>query len=423
MGIQTDASFVEGVIGSFCDLSILPSNLHIREANYFASGVDGTWYKSLASRTGIDLKEMPTLPGISPSEVHWSDVPGGSWYARIPHLWPVNAPGSCLVNIAKLKSHSMGMTLCSKNLQGTNARPYVAHCTAWNTPMGGVNTADVVPNAFTSIRESYDGHKTTIPRWTTLDGDASAGSAGGLWMETHTARCLDNNAALHPVLNIIEGVYGREGPFVTGPGPDGLGVDIMSNIVLFGTNARHVDIIGVYLAGHEPGNFGLFHVARERGLAQTINPHEITLFEWQTDGTATPAALETFSRTPIRTLYLRQPGEQQYHMVDQVYAYGSTSVAGSERRHAAPDAFVLEQNFPNPFNPSTSIQYYVPRSGSVRIEIFDVTGMVVDVLVDAPVSAGDHLVRWECGGRASGTYFYRILFEGTSRTRSMILLR
>jgi len=421
MGIHTDANFVEGIIGSLCDLSVSPADIHLRDANYSASGIDGAWYKALATRSGVDLQQKGTVSSLSPSDIQWTLVPGGLWYNRIPHLWPMNSPGTPLINIAKLKSHSMGITLCSKNLQGIDAQPYVAHCKAWNVPISGVSQSDIVSGAFATIKANYERHKTTIPRWKTLDGDAKSGSAGGLWMETHTARCLDNNSVLRPVINIVEGVYGREGPFVVGPGSDGLGVDVMANLIIFGKNARHVDIIGTYLAGHEPGNFGLFHIARERGLSSYLDPRDVPLFEWRTDGTAVASTLGQFPRTPIRTLYLPQAGEAQYHMVDQPYDYAGTSV--SPPHASGPDAVVIEQNFPNPFNPSTSIQYSIPRAGYVRLEIFDLRGDLVDLLVDGPAAGGDHLVMWDSGRRASGTYFYRLRFGGMSRTRSMILLR
>jgi hypothetical protein len=421
LGIHTDVSFVEGIIGSLRELAVLPADIHLRDANYAASGIDGAWYAALATRTGIDLKQKGTVASLPPADIQWTPVNNGAWYSRIPHLWPMNTPGACLINIAKLKSHSMGITLCSKNLQGTNAQPYVAHCKAWNTPISGVSQSDLVPNAFATIKQNYDRHKATIPRWMTLDGDSRAGSAGGLWMETHTARCLDNNSVLTPAINIIEGIYSREGPFVVGPGPDGLGVDIMTNLVIFGMNSRHVDLIGTYLAGHEPGNFGFFHIASERGLSKYLNPHDVPLYEWNTNGSAIASSLGQFARASIRTLYLPQAGEAQYHMVDQPYGYSGTSVA--TRREIVPDAVVIEQNFPNPFNPTTSIQYSVPQSGNVRLEIFDVKGDLVDVLVDGPMAAGDHLVSWDSARRASGRYFYRIRFGGMSRTRSMILLR
>jgi uncharacterized protein (DUF362 family) len=426
MGIQTDPSFVEGVVNSLQELSVPVASMFIREANFFAAQTDGKWYGDMAQRTGVNLKEFKTLAQLSPGDIQWVDVPNGVWYKRIPYYWPVNAPGTCLINIAKFKSHLMGMTLCSKNLQGTNARPYVAHCSKWGTPMSGVDTNHVVANAFANIKANYDRHKAArIPRWATLDGDPAAGASGGLWQETHASRCLDNNSVLQPAINIIEGVYGREGPFVSGPDDNGgFARDIMTNVVIFGKNARHVDSIGTYLSGHEPGNFGLFHLALERGLSRFLNPRDIPLYEWKVDGTATVTPLDQFPRTPIRTPYLPQSGEDSYHLVNQPFDYaGVTSVAAKEDRPVVPDAFAIEQNFPNPFNPSTSIQYTIPKPGSVRLEIFDVTGEVVDVLVDGVMTAGDHLQVWNSASRASGTYFYRLSFDGVSKTKSMLLVR
>ena len=422
MGIQTDPYFVEGVVNSLYDLTVLAKNTYIREANYSPSQADGIWYSDLAKRTGLNLKNFPSVNQMASQDIQWTDVPNGVWFSRIPHLWPVNSPGSCLINIAKFKSHSMGMTLTSKNLQGTNAAPYVAHCTAWGTAMSGVDTNHIVSNAFTIIKANYDRHTAAkIPRW-----DLPGSGSGGIWMETHASRCLDNNSVLHPAINMIEGVYGREGPFVKGPDAtgeaNGYGRDIMTNVVIFGKNSIHVDIIGTYLAGHEPGDFGLFHLALERGLSKYLNPRDISLYEWKLDGSASAARLENFPQTPIRTLYLRKAGEAAYHMVNEPYNYSGTTVF-VEQKHHAPDVFAIHQNFPNPFNPSTSIQYYIPESGNVRLEIFDIRGQIVDVLVDGFLSAGDHVRVWNSQQRPSGTYFYRLLYKGSSLTKSMILLK
>jgi len=418
MGVQTDASFVEGVIDSLKEVDVATQKVYIREANYFGpQAADGKWYSDLAQRAGVNLKQFATVGQLPPEDIQWVDVPNGVWYEKIPYLWPVSSQGSCLINISKFKSHSMGMTLCSKNLQGTNARPYVAHCTAWGTTMTGVDTNHIVPDAFNSIRSNHDRHQAAgIPRWD-LPGTAS----GGLWMETHSSRCLDNNSVLHPLINIIEGVYGREGSFVKGP-TNGYAADMMTNIVMFGKNARHVDIIGTYLAGHEPGNFGFFHLALERGLSKYLNPRDVPLYEWKLDGSATPMGLGNFTRTPIRTLYLQKAGEAQYHLVNEPYDYsGITAVETA--KHSKPDAFALTQNFPNPFNPSTSIQYYIPKSGDVRLEIFDIRGTLVDVLVDSYLAAGDHATVWRSDRRPSGTYFYRLLYGSTNLTKRMLLLK
>ncbi|MGE5846498.1 MAG: DUF362 domain-containing protein [Ignavibacteria bacterium] len=419
MGIHTDSNFVEGIIKRLTDLSIQPSNIFIREANYYGpDSIDGKYYAAMALRNNIDLKDVSSGVGnLNAEDIQWIDVEEGIWYKKVPYIWPINSANSCLINIAKLKSHLMGMTLCSKNLQGAIARPYVAHCTAWNKEMTGVDSAHIIEGAFGAIKNNYDRHVSEgVPRW-----DIPGEGSGGLWMETWASRCLDNNSMLKPLINIVEGVYGREGPFVSGPN-NGFGKDILTNIVIFGKNSFHVDIIGTYLAGHEPGNFGLFHMAKERNLSKYLNPNDIPIYEWKLDGTAAHTTLTEFPRTPIRTPYLQKAGEEQYHMVDESFNY--TSVKSDPRpKPDHPDVFAIYQNFPNPFNPSTSIRFYIPAAGFVLLEIFDINGSRISVLVNEYMREGDHLTSWNSNNISSGTYFYRMSYQGHAITKAMVLLR
>ena len=71
-------------------------------------------------------------------------------------------------------------------------------------------------------------------------------------METWATRCIDNNSVLKPGLNVIEGIYGRDGNgFYQGP-HNGAAQDFLTNIIIFGKNTFYVDIIGKWLGGHEP---------------------------------------------------------------------------------------------------------------------------------------------------------------------------
>ncbi len=89
--------------------------------------------------------------------------------------------------------------------------------------------------------------------------------------------------------------------------------------------------------------------------------------------------------------------------------FNNATVTGvSETGSGQPDAFRLDQNFPNPFNPSTQIAYQVPVAANVRLAVFDLLGREVAVLVDGVRPAGAHRVTWNAAGRASGVYFYRI---------------
>ncbi|HPF35650.1 T9SS type A sorting domain-containing protein [bacterium] len=81
-------------------------------------------------------------------------------------------------------------------------------------------------------------------------------------------------------------------------------------------------------------------------------------------------------------------------------------------------------NYPNPFNPATTIKFSVPRSGRVSLQVFDVRGHVVSTLVDGELEAGDgHEVVFAPKNVASGTYMYRLQGEGFSETRTMQLVK
>ncbi len=418
-GIVTDPYFVEGVIESMKLLGLLGDQFYLKEVNS-PSQFSNSGYTQMAARTGAHLNDQSAPIGtIPPEEVVWMDVPDGVWFNKIPYLWPVHAPDTWLLNIAKFKTHLMGMTLCAKNMQGAIAAPYVEHCQKIDANWP-ISAQDVQPNARAEITANYERHLAMgIPRWD------RPGDEGGLWMETWATRCLDSNSITRPGLHVIEGVYGREGPFGSGPGQDGYGIDHMTNVIIFGRNAFHVDIIGHWLGGHEPGNFGLFHMAIERGLASILDPSRIPLFLWKTDGSAVPAALADFQRYPLRTQYLQKDyggqKENEWHLVNEHFEYCTETVTSA--KGAVPGEFTLRQNFPNPFNPSTSIGFSIARGGSVRLEVFNTYGQMMDVLVDGYLPAGSYLKRWDGSRCASGVYFYRLRANGASAVRNMILLR
>jgi hypothetical protein len=92
---------------------------------------------------------------------------------------------------------------------------------------------------------------------------------------------------------------------------------------------------------------------------------------------------------------------------------------------AGPEVFRLEQNYPNPFNPTTTIRLTIRKSGRVSLRIYDVLGAEVDApLSEVELREGDHAVRWDGAGRASGVYLYRLEFDGAPiATRLMLLVK
>jgi subtilisin-like proprotein convertase family protein len=93
-----------------------------------------------------------------------------------------------------------------------------------------------------------------------------------------------------------------------------------------------------------------------------------------------------------------------------------------------PTALALRGNYPNPFNPSTTIRFDVPRPGHVQLEIFDVAGRLVRTLVDTRLPAATHDVVWDGRdgrgrGVASGVFYYRLTTADGSATAKMLLLK
>lgn len=90
-----------------------------------------------------------------------------------------------------------------------------------------------------------------------------------------------------------------------------------------------------------------------------------------------------------------------------------------------PKDFLLEQNFPNPFNPSTSIGFTVPHKAYVSLKVFDILGNEVATLVRHTMDAGTHRIQFTPGeyGISSGVYIYRLQSDGVSLVRKMLLMQ
>jgi flagellar hook assembly protein FlgD len=90
--------------------------------------------------------------------------------------------------------------------------------------------------------------------------------------------------------------------------------------------------------------------------------------------------------------------------------------------------YQLEQNYPNPFNPSTSIEYYIPSTSDVKVEIYNLLGSKITSLFEGKQSAGSHTLTWNGKDQsgnpvASGIYFYKLSTPNFSETKKMMLMK
>ncbi len=88
-----------------------------------------------------------------------------------------------------------------------------------------------------------------------------------------------------------------------------------------------------------------------------------------------------------------------------------------------PDKYSLSQNYPNPFNPTTNIRFDLPKSGSVKLVVFDALGREVATLVNEKLAPGTYEVDWDGSSYASGVYFYKLVTGNFSNVKKMLLVK
>ncbi|MCD6308375.1 MAG: hypothetical protein J7M24_05195, partial [Candidatus Latescibacteria bacterium] len=240
-----------------------------------------------------------------------------------------------------------------------------------------------------------------IPRWD------KPGDNGGIWMEQWSQRVLDTNSVTTMGINIMEGIYSQDGNgFGKGPheklGPYGVtSRDFMSNILIFGLDRYRLDIVAHWLAGHEPGNFGLFHIANERGFTDVLDPFDIPVYEWK-DGEAKLVKLDSFRRTPLVTYYLQRDyngqKEPEFHLCDEPFDYSAWK-AGSRAAGLTPSVRELGRDNRN----RVVMEMTVPKKETVWVDVLDSKGEVIWRLMAEDLEPGTHQVVWD-GFASPGLY-------------------
>lgn len=103
-----------------------------------------------------------------------------------------------------------------------------------------------------------------------------------------------------------------------------------------------------------------------------------------------------------------------------LFNYSTTGISGIK---ANPDGFLLAQNFPNPFNPSTDIRYSLPHNGTVHLAVYDLLGREIAILADGFQNTGEYTVTFSGDGFNSGIYFYRLQADNQVITKKMTLAK
>ena len=158
-------------------------------------------------------------------------------------------------------------------------------------------------------------------------------------------------------------------------------------------------------------------IAINKNLSRTINAHFVITSDVQfASGAAyglTSASTSIQSKAGISSIQGNQftyalPPLSVYHLV----LSGATEVSGN---YEVPESFALGQNFPNPFNPSTTIRYDLPSASDVHLKVFDILGREIVTLVDEVEQAGSKSVEWNAANLSGGVYFYQVQVQGLEK--------
>jgi len=98
-------------------------------------------------------------------------------------------------------------------------------------------------------------------------------------------------------------------------------------------------------------------------------------------------------------------------------------ITGVEEENSLPTVYSLYNNYPNPFNPSTTINYDLPKQSNVTLKIYNIVGEEIATLINQEQNAGRYQVQWNAAQLASGIYFYQLKSGDFVSTKKMILLK
>ena len=281
-----------------------------------------------------------------------------------------------------------------------------------NAPVDGI---------YTFYTSSDDGSQMFI-------GDQLVVNNDGIHANTEAAGSIALGAGLHKITFLYFENAGEESFTVSWTPPGGIKSAIADADFVYDTD----DLLPVELTlfegiisdgsvhlswetASELNNAGFFV---ERSIGVNDLYEEIAFI----DGAGTSTVNQTYLYIDMGPFPEAQP---VFYRLKQVDFDGSTYYSTPVELTPSPVTGVrLDQNFPNPFNPTTHLSFSLPFQDQVRLSVYDATGRLVETLIDATLPAGSHTVVFEASASlASGTYVYQLETSRTTKTGMMLLLK
>lgn len=188
-------------------------------------------------------------------------------------------------------------------------------------------------------------------------------------------------------------------------------------LISFTATVNSRDVLLAWQTATETNNRG-FEIERKNSGVSSQNS------EWRKIGFVEGYGTTTQEKNYKYTDKDLEQGEYSYKLVQLDFDGTRTeSEVVSVEINNLPMDYSLKQNFPNPFNPSTTIEYSIPYNGYVELAVFNVTGQKVKTLVNTYKKGGTYKSKFDASSLPSGIYFYRIRTGDFTSVKKMVLLR
>ncbi|AFN74597.1 5'-nucleotidase domain-containing protein [Melioribacter roseus P3M-2] len=182
-----------------------------------------------------------------------------------------------------------------------------------------------------------------------------------------------------------------------------------------GTIVSHIDTFNVSIPNYTNG-FLAETPASWSGAQRTATIDESTIYNY-----------DPMYKDPDNADFTLDPNSPVRTLASDGKALGDLRWAGDvvsvEENGVTPTSFELKQNFPNPFNPSTVIEFTVPKAGAYTLKVYNVLGQEVATLINRNLAAGTHTTIFNAKNLPSGLYLYKLSGENINLIRKMMLMK
>ena len=359
LAMWTHPAVIEAVAQLIIDAGVSASDISIVD-----SLGSGDTYSKSAYQAYVDVENALGCNLVDISQGTFVDISTGTGYFHFPtmHMNQLLRDTDVYVSIPKLKQHATAGLTCSLK-----------------------NQVGAVPQSSYTITGDNG-------RRGKLHHAVSTDTEGNYLPES----ICDLNAARPVNLAVVDGIKnatGGEGVWNPNFAP------AAKHVLIAGRDPVATDSIGAYIMGLDC----------EAKTLQLPGP--------LTDGSVTATTCDNY----LDLLNTKGVGTNQLKEINIVGdGAGLITSVRPAMETKQPIDFKLCANYPNPFNPSTIIVFYLPRTERVALRVFDVLGREVETLVEGQVPAGEHRLQWSAEGLASGVYLCRMDAGSFSETIKMV---